>query len=203
MAFQSLVFALRANGAHRIRMQFTHGSGTWTMFLIPRPGLTSRVVVLVSSKRQDIRIAIVMGGSLAPYARIVHETHPTKSKFLESVILEAAGTAAEDREHCRDRRHEPGVRTDPSRLRRGRRRRVRPDLRRPRATAAATLHPGLIRPALGRYDPRRARPGRTRRGGSSRRKAAVKNSGRITPSSSRAGARRREARAARKWGSTT
>jgi hypothetical protein len=51
------------------------------------------VKVLVSSKKEDIRISIIFGGALAPYARIVHETHKTHSKFLESVILEAANTA--------------------------------------------------------------------------------------------------------------
>lgn len=41
----ALVFHLRANGAHRLRLHFTHGRGTWTLFLIPRPGLLSRVVL--------------------------------------------------------------------------------------------------------------------------------------------------------------
>jgi hypothetical protein len=42
---QSLVFNLRANGAHRLRLRVTHGKGTWTLFLIPRPGLNVRVVI--------------------------------------------------------------------------------------------------------------------------------------------------------------
>ena len=53
---------------------------------------SGRVKVMVSSKKDDIRISILFGGPLAPYARIVHEKHPTKSKFLESVMLEAVRT---------------------------------------------------------------------------------------------------------------
>src|SRR5438067_1813247 len=44
-AAKALVFTLRANGAHRIRFHFVHGKGGWTSYLIPRPGLTSRVVI--------------------------------------------------------------------------------------------------------------------------------------------------------------
>ena len=42
---KALVFTLRANGAHRIRFHIVHGNGGWTFYLIPRPGLTSRVVI--------------------------------------------------------------------------------------------------------------------------------------------------------------
>jgi hypothetical protein len=56
---------------------------------------TETCKVRVSSKKEDIGIAIIAGGAEAPYARIVHETHKTKSKFIESVILESASTALE------------------------------------------------------------------------------------------------------------
>lgn len=55
-----------------------------------------RLRVMVSPKKEDIRISIVAGGPTAPYAARVHETHKTKSKFIESVILEAVPTAAAD-----------------------------------------------------------------------------------------------------------
>lgn len=40
-----LSFTLRANGAHRLRFHLEHGRGTWTLHLVPRPGLSSRVVI--------------------------------------------------------------------------------------------------------------------------------------------------------------
>ena len=57
---------------------------------------SEHVKVLVSSKKEDIRIALVAGGPTALYARKVHETHKTHAKFLESVILEAASTVARE-----------------------------------------------------------------------------------------------------------
>lgn len=51
---------------------------------------------LVSGKKEDLRITLFAGGPTAPYARIVHERHKTKSKFMERVILEAVPTAAAD-----------------------------------------------------------------------------------------------------------
>lgn len=56
---------------------------------------TETCKVRVSTKKEDIGIALIAGGAEAPYARIVHETHKTKSKFIESVILESASTALE------------------------------------------------------------------------------------------------------------
>jgi hypothetical protein len=55
---------------------------------------SERVKVMVSPKRQEIRIALVAGGPDVPYAYRVHETHKTKSKFVEKTLLEAAQTAA-------------------------------------------------------------------------------------------------------------
>ena len=55
---------------------------------------SERMRVMVSSKKEDIRLTLIAGGPLAPYAAIVHETHPTKGKFMESVIREAVPTAA-------------------------------------------------------------------------------------------------------------
>jgi hypothetical protein len=57
---------------------------------------TVRARVMVSGKKEDLRVTISAGGPDAPYARIVHETHKTQSKFIESVILESRGTAAGD-----------------------------------------------------------------------------------------------------------
>lgn len=57
---------------------------------------SGRVLVLVSPKKEEIRLTLVFGGELAPYAPIVHATHPTHANFLGSVILEAAGTGAEE-----------------------------------------------------------------------------------------------------------
>jgi hypothetical protein len=42
---KSLVFTLRTKGAHRLRFTLTHGRGIWQFYLVPRPGLTSRVVI--------------------------------------------------------------------------------------------------------------------------------------------------------------
>ena len=57
---------------------------------------SERILVMVSSKKEDIRISLVAGGPDVLYAAKVHETHPTKSKFMESVILETAPTAGQD-----------------------------------------------------------------------------------------------------------
>jgi hypothetical protein len=57
---------------------------------------SGRLLVMVSPKKEDIRISLVFGGPDVLYARRVHETHKTQSKFLESVILEAAGTAGHE-----------------------------------------------------------------------------------------------------------
>lgn len=53
---------------------------------------SERVKLLVSGKKEDLRVTILAGGPDAPYARIVHEVHPTQKKFFESVILEAVPT---------------------------------------------------------------------------------------------------------------
>jgi len=52
--------------------------------------------VMVSSKKEDIRITLTAGGPDVPYARVVHETHKTKSKFMERPLLAAAPTAGRD-----------------------------------------------------------------------------------------------------------
>ncbi len=57
---------------------------------------SGKVRVMVSQKKEDIRIAICYGGPDVPYARAVHELHPTQSKFLESAILEAVRTIGPD-----------------------------------------------------------------------------------------------------------
>lgn len=57
---------------------------------------SERILVMVSAKKEDIRISLIAGGEDVPYAARVHETHPTKSKFMESVILEAAPTAGQE-----------------------------------------------------------------------------------------------------------
>ncbi|GAB4469139.1 MAG: hypothetical protein OHK0029_41660 [Armatimonadaceae bacterium] len=44
-AGKSLVLILQANGAHRLKFHFKHGNGGWTFYLVPRPGITSRVVI--------------------------------------------------------------------------------------------------------------------------------------------------------------
>lgn len=48
--------------------------------------------VMISGKKEDLRVTIVYGGPDAPYARRVHDTHKTQSKFLESVLLESVPT---------------------------------------------------------------------------------------------------------------
>jgi len=53
---------------------------------------SGRVKISVSSARQNIRITVIFGGPLAPYAAIVHATHPTKAKFLERALHEARRT---------------------------------------------------------------------------------------------------------------
>lgn len=55
-----------------------------------------RARVMVSGKKEDVRVSILAGGAEAPYARIVHETHATQDKFLESVIYESRGSALGD-----------------------------------------------------------------------------------------------------------
>lgn len=55
---------------------------------------SERLRVMVSSKKEDLRVTLIAGGPDAPYARKVHETHPTQSKFMEITINEAAPTAA-------------------------------------------------------------------------------------------------------------
>lgn len=57
---------------------------------------SEKIRVLVSSKKEDIRITMVAGGPEAPYAWIVHERHKKKPKFMESVILEHAPTAGQE-----------------------------------------------------------------------------------------------------------
>jgi hypothetical protein len=53
---------------------------------------SERLRVMVSPKKEDLRISLIAGGPDVPYAKRVHETHKTKSKFMESVLLEAAPT---------------------------------------------------------------------------------------------------------------
>jgi hypothetical protein len=55
-----------------------------------------RARVMVSGKKEDLRVTVIAGGPNVPYARFQHERHKTHSKFLESVILEARGTAARE-----------------------------------------------------------------------------------------------------------
>jgi hypothetical protein len=55
---------------------------------------SERVKVMVSPKREEIRISLIAGGPDVPYAYRVHETHKTKSKFVEKTLLELAQTAA-------------------------------------------------------------------------------------------------------------
>lgn len=57
---------------------------------------SERLLVMVSAKKEDIRISLVAGGPDVNYARRVHETHKTHSKFLESVILEAVPTVGRE-----------------------------------------------------------------------------------------------------------
>lgn len=57
---------------------------------------SERMRVMVSSKKEDIRLTLIAGGPLAPYAAIVHEKHKTQSKFMESVVREAVPTAARE-----------------------------------------------------------------------------------------------------------
>lgn len=59
---------------------------------------SGRLYVMVSPKREDLRIAIAFGGKSygVLYARKVHDKHPTHSRFLVSVILESAGTAGRE-----------------------------------------------------------------------------------------------------------
>ena len=52
--------------------------------------------IMVSSKKEDIRITIQAGGDGILYAAVVHETHKTKSKFMERPLLAAAPTAGRD-----------------------------------------------------------------------------------------------------------
>ena len=59
---------------------------------------SERIRVMVSPKREDIRISLLAGGADfgVVYAWIVHETHKTKSKFMERPLLAAAPTAGRD-----------------------------------------------------------------------------------------------------------
>ena len=57
---------------------------------------SERMRVMVSSKKEDVRLTLLAGGPDAPYAPRVHETHKTMSKFMEKTLLEAARTAAAD-----------------------------------------------------------------------------------------------------------
>lgn len=76
---------------------------SWVPLVVARtPRKTGRLQrsvkakAMVSTKREDFRAALVAGGQLAPHARIVHETHKTKSKFLERVALEKVPTAGRE-----------------------------------------------------------------------------------------------------------
>lgn len=53
---------------------------------------SERTRVMVSSKREDMRISLIAGGPDVRYAARVHETHKTKSKFMEKVLLQHKGT---------------------------------------------------------------------------------------------------------------
>lgn len=52
--------------------------------------------VMVSSKKEDIRLALIAGGDGVLYARKVHDTHKTHSGFMLSVLMEAATTVARE-----------------------------------------------------------------------------------------------------------
>jgi hypothetical protein len=55
---------------------------------------SERVKVMVSSKKEEIRIALIAGGPDVLYARKVHATHKEQPLFLEKTLLELANTAA-------------------------------------------------------------------------------------------------------------
>lgn len=57
---------------------------------------SAKLRVMVSPKKEDIRISLSFGGPDVLYAAKVHETHKTHAKFLQSVILEAARTAGQE-----------------------------------------------------------------------------------------------------------
>lgn len=54
------------------------------------------VSIRKSGATPNISATVKFGGPDVRYARIVHETHPTQSKFLESVLLEAVPTIGAD-----------------------------------------------------------------------------------------------------------
>lgn len=51
---------------------------------------------MVSAKKEDLRVTLKAGGSTAPYAPRVHETHKTMSKFVEKTIQGARPKAAQE-----------------------------------------------------------------------------------------------------------
>jgi len=55
---------------------------------------SERKRVMVSSKKEDMRISLIAGGGPEDirYAARVHETHKTKSKFMEKTLLRHKGT---------------------------------------------------------------------------------------------------------------
>jgi hypothetical protein len=59
---------------------------------------SKRIAVSIrrSASVTNISATVKFGGPDVPYARIVHATHPTKSKFLESVMLESVNTIGAD-----------------------------------------------------------------------------------------------------------
>jgi hypothetical protein len=63
---------------------------------------SERTWVMVSAKKEDMRISFLAGGPGIPYARKIHEDATLKhekggrSKFIESVMLEKAGTLAQE-----------------------------------------------------------------------------------------------------------
>lgn len=57
---------------------------------------SERTLVMVSSKKEDIRISLIAGGPGVLYAAKVHATHPTKAGFMSSVLTEAVPTAGQD-----------------------------------------------------------------------------------------------------------
>jgi hypothetical protein len=63
---------------------------------------SERTWVMVSQKKEDMRISFLAGGPGIPYARREHEDTTLKhekggqAKFIESVMLERAGTLAHD-----------------------------------------------------------------------------------------------------------
>ena len=57
---------------------------------------SERMKIMVSSKKEDIRLALIAGGPDVLYARKVHATHKTHSNFMRSVLFESAGSVGRE-----------------------------------------------------------------------------------------------------------